>query len=153
MQVVWIQWHFIKHRWILSNEVFWTIKHLFDHSLKEGVFSDKPKITCVLLLVFYCLLQIVTLIYSQITVLQSLHEKCSNTEFFCSVFSRIQSECREIRTRKNSVFGQFSRSECCSELLKYIKTIWVCNKKVNSIWKAGWIPGCPLQRARHLRVC
>ena len=38
-----------KHRWTLSNEVFWTIKHLFDVSLKQGVFSDKPKITCVLL--------------------------------------------------------------------------------------------------------
>ena len=31
---------------------------------------------------------------------------------FCwSVFSRIQSECGEIRTRKNSVFGHFSRSD------------------------------------------
>ena len=38
-----------KHRWTLSNEVFWTIKHLFDVSLKQGVFSEKPKITCVLL--------------------------------------------------------------------------------------------------------
>ena len=30
--------------------------------------------------------------------------------FFWSVFSSIQSECRKIRTRKNSVFGYFSRS-------------------------------------------
>ena len=30
--------------------------------------------------------------------------------FFWSVFSRIQSECSKIRTRKNSVFGHFSRS-------------------------------------------
>ena len=30
--------------------------------------------------------------------------------FFWSVFSRIQSECAKIQTRKNSVFGYFSRS-------------------------------------------
>ena len=30
--------------------------------------------------------------------------------FFWSVFSRIQSECGKIRTRKNFVFGHFSRS-------------------------------------------
>ena len=33
---------------------------------------------------------------------------CPNTEFF---LVRIQSECGKIRTRKNSVFGHFSRSE------------------------------------------
>ena len=51
----------------------------------------------------------------------TLCEKCPNTEFFfLSVFSRIrteygeilciQSEYEKIRTRKNSVFGCFSRS-------------------------------------------
>ena len=51
----------------------------------------------------------------------TLCEKCPNTEFFFwSVFSRIrteygeilciQSEYEKIRTRKNSVFGYFSRS-------------------------------------------
>ena len=30
--------------------------------------------------------------------------------FFWVVFSRIQSQCRKIRTRKHSVFGHFSRS-------------------------------------------
>ena len=35
----------------------------------------------------------------------TLHEKCPNTEL-----SRIQSEWGKIRTRKNSVFGHFSRS-------------------------------------------
>ena len=49
----------------------------------------------------------------------SQREKCSNTEFFLVVFSRIrteygvnlriQSECGKMRTRKNSVFGHFSR--------------------------------------------
>ena len=32
--------------------------------------------------------------------------------FFCSVFSCIQFEYREIRTRKNSEFGHFSHSAC-----------------------------------------
>ena len=48
---------------------------------------------------------------------ESLREKCLNTEFFWSVFSlirteyRIHSECRKIRTKKNSVFRQSSCSE------------------------------------------
>ena len=40
-------------------------------------------------------------------MLLSLREKCPNTELF---LVRIQSECRNIRTRNNSVFGHFSRS-------------------------------------------
>ena len=46
------------------------------------------------------------------------NEKCPNTEFFLVrifpekyvVSLRIQSECWKIRTRKNSIFGHFSRS-------------------------------------------
>ena len=49
----------------------------------------------------------------------SLPENCPNTELFLvriflysdSVNLRIQSEYRKIRTRNNSVFGHFSRSE------------------------------------------
>ena len=37
----------------------------------------------------------------------TLREKCANTEFF---LVRIQSEYRKLRTRKNSIFGHFSRS-------------------------------------------
>ena len=37
----------------------------------------------------------------------ALLQKCPNTEFF---LVRIQSECGKIQTRKNSVFGHFSRS-------------------------------------------
>ena len=54
----------------------------------------------------------------------ALREKCPNTELFpgpyfpafrlnterYSIYLRIQCECGEIRTRKNSVFGRFSRS-------------------------------------------
>ena len=48
-----------------------------------------------------------------------LREKCPNTEFFLvRIFphsnrsiSPIQSECRKIRTRTNSIFGHFSRSD------------------------------------------
>ena len=38
----------------------------------------------------------------------TLREKCPNTEFFWSVFSRIHTEKRKIQTRKNSAFGRFS---------------------------------------------
>ena len=44
-----------------------------------------------------------------------LHDCVKNVQirsFFWSVFSRIQSECGEIPTRKNSVFGHFSSSSC-----------------------------------------
>ena len=40
---------------------------------------------------------------------KSLREKFPNTEFF---LVRIQSEYGKIRSRKNSVFGHFSHSEC-----------------------------------------
>ena len=43
--------------------------------------------------------------------IQSLHEKCPNTIFFCSVFSCIQSEHRKLRTRKKTVFCHFPHSE------------------------------------------
>ena len=47
----------------------------------------------------------------------ALREKCPNTEFFWSVFSCIQSEYRKIQTRKNFVFGYFSRSEAKGRML------------------------------------
>ena len=37
-------------------------------------------------------------------------EKCQNTEFFLVRIYCIQSEYRKIRTKKNSIFGHFSRS-------------------------------------------
>ena len=40
----------------------------------------------------------------------TLREKCPNTEFFQVFILLTQSEYRKIRTRKNSVFGHFSRS-------------------------------------------
>ena len=46
--------------------------------------------------------------------LLTLREKGPNAELFLSrisVFSCIQFECSKIRTRNNSVFGQFSRSD------------------------------------------
>ena len=54
--------------------------------------------------------------FSYETLTRALCEKCPNTEFFLvfifphSVSLCIQSEYRKIRTRKNSVFGHFSRS-------------------------------------------
>ena len=41
----------------------------------------------------------------------TLREKCPYTELFWSVFSCIRTEYRKIRTRNNSVFGHFSRSD------------------------------------------
>ena len=46
----------------------------------------------------------------------TLREKCPNTEFFLSVLSCIGTESRKIRTRKNSVFGHFSRSVSFSKI-------------------------------------
>ena len=50
------------------------------------------------------------------TFTNTLREKCPDTEFFWSVFSCIRTEYgdlgskyRKIRTRKNSLFGHFSR--------------------------------------------
>ena len=40
----------------------------------------------------------------------SLREKSPNTEFFWPTFLCIRTEYRKIRTRKNSIFGQFSFS-------------------------------------------
>ena len=42
---------------------------------------------------------------------KSLHETCPSTEFFLVRISCIQSKYRKLRTRKNFVFGHFSRSE------------------------------------------
>ena len=49
-----------------------------------------------------------------------LLENCPNTKFF---LLRIQHECEKIRTRKNSVFGHFSRSVCVFKSLLYIFNI------------------------------
>ena len=45
----------------------------------------------------------------------ALREKCPNTEIF---LVRIQPENRKIPTRKNSVFGHFSRSDGLPKLLR-----------------------------------
>ena len=42
---------------------------------------------------------------------KALREKCPNMEFFWSIFSCIRTEYKKRRTRKNSVFGHFSRNE------------------------------------------
>ena len=48
----------------------------------------------------------------------SLRKKCSNTELF---LVRIQSECGKIRTRKNSLFGRFSRSGRFSKISLFLQ--------------------------------
>ena len=55
---------------------------------------------------------------NRLKCMSPLLEKCPNTEFFLvrsSFYLRIQSEYRKIRTRKNPVFGHFSRSAVCRE--------------------------------------
>ena len=49
--------------------------------------------------------------------------------FFWSVFSCIQSEHRKIRTRKNSVFGHFSRSVQVSKILSEVIIILYSTSK------------------------
>ena len=67
----------------------------------------------------------------------TLREKCPNTEFFWSVFSRIRTECRKIRTRKNPVFGYFQRSDMiciiCENDFQWSGDVRVscCNKIIN----------------------
>ena len=54
----------------------------------------------------------------------SLREKCPNAEIFLVC---IQSECGKLRTRKNSVFGHFSRNVYLKQFLKNIynlRTFW-----------------------------
>ena len=50
----------------------------------------------------------------------SLREKCPNTNFFWYVFSCIQSEYREILTKKNPVFGDFSHSDLGNEVCSFL---------------------------------
>ena len=51
--------------------------------------------------------------YTFLTIRRYMHcAKCAQIRsFFLSVFSCIRTEYRKIRTRKNSVFGHFSRSD------------------------------------------
>ena len=55
----------------------------------------------------------------------TLCEKCPNTKFFFwSLFSRMQSEYGKLRTRKNSIFGHFSRSESKGPILNNCRN-WI----------------------------
>ena len=66
-------------------------------------------------IILYALYYIMLYYITYYIILYSLREKCPNTEYFLvRIFPYsdwIQSECRKIRTRKNSVFGHFSRSD------------------------------------------
>ena len=74
---------------------------------------------------------------------QSLREKCPNTELFLLRIFCIQSDYRKIRTRNNSVFGHFSRSEfvILSLLLLSLKQsftkVWFISLGVQSIFHIG----------------
>ena len=54
-------------------------------------------------------------IFSEIWICIHWMKSIQIRSFFWSVFSRIQSEYRKIRTRKNSVFGHFSHSDLLIE--------------------------------------
>ena len=68
-----------------------------------------------------------------------LREKCSNVEILSL---RIQYECRKIRTRKNSLFGHFPRSDVLTEELAVIhylsnffrSSLFISKKKVDSTY-------------------
>ena len=64
-------------------------------------------------------------IHIRVFICLSLPEKYPNTAFFLyfpAVSLRIQPECEKIRTRKNSVFGRFSRSvNACVLMIYYLE--------------------------------
>ena len=62
--------------------------------------------------------------------------KLSNYGVFWSVFSCIRTEYRKIRTRKNSVFGQFS---CSVKFWSFIALIVIVNQMLID-FKIHWIP-------------
>ena len=81
------------------------------HESTESILQDVRTLVQSMARVFFVMGQMMN---------QALCEMCLNTDFFWSVFSRIQTEYGEIliqfqfwkiRTRKNSVFGHFSHSE------------------------------------------
>ena len=112
------------------------------------------------------------------TPLQSLCEMCPNTEFFpyfspfglnterYEISLRIQSECGKIWTKKNSVFGHFSRSEWYStnivpwetfgglllwqrpmlQLYFFLLYSWLQNARKLYIWNISWPCEPSLQR-------
>ena len=76
-------------------------------------------------------------------IIYTVSEKCPNTEFFSDpyfptlevnkeiygVYHRIQSEYRKLRTRKNSVFGYFSRSDKhCDKRVTFNSLKFNCSK-------------------------
>ena len=69
-----------------------------------------PNICFLSSIIFFNLSVLSIFIRLQLTK-HALREKCPNTEFFCSVFSCVRTEYRKIRTRTNSIFGHFSRSD------------------------------------------
>ena len=70
---------------------------------------------------------------------QKHYVKCVKIRsFFWSVFSRT----RKIWTRKNSVFGHFSRSKAFSQSRSYKKVLW--NYALQLYWNhtSGWVFSC-----------
>ena len=64
----------------------------------------------------------------------SLREKCPNAEFFWSVFSCIRTEYRKIPTRKNSVFGHFSRSAYFDYILSHVDFSKSCAMRASVVY-------------------
>ena len=104
---------------------------------------------------------------------KTLHENCPNTEFFLVrtfphsdwISLHIQSECRKIRTTKNSVFGHISSSVCSGcNVITYVETrrnllknqgrCFVCLSKghVSNACKANY--SCVKCKNRsHVNIC
>ena len=90
-----------------------TLKIMFDWPLPTEVFSDSlqtVKVKCLVNERYY----IRNCLVSKRNTIRTctLRKKC--LKFFLFVLSRIWTEYRKIRTRKNSVFGHFLRSISCS---------------------------------------
>ena len=72
----------------------------------------------------------------------SLREKCPNTEFFLvRIFPLFRSKCGKIRTRKNAVFGHFSRNMCLINNSKCLRHITFDLKSGNFFFHSFFILG------------
>ena len=93
----------------------------YSHLIEFEIASIKLFDIIVLPILFRCYLDP----YMCVLICLSLPEKYPNTAFFLyfpAVSLRIQPECEKIRTRKNSVFGHFSRSvNACVLMIYYLE--------------------------------
>ena len=110
-------------------------KDLIEYLIKETLFAGRNQFTVnkINFRKVFCLLFCALSIYLKIRFVKSVQTRI----FFWSVFflysdwiQSIQSEYRKIRTRKNSVFGHFSRSDLLANFIALIYKLYEFNLKI-----------------------